>query len=149
MRDQGLSGGVGGVGQGSDSQGCSDSDSQDSMELNEAEMAELIGGSNGESEGESEVESEGEDMEEDVLGPDAEVMPVARVAAAARLAAMTLCCYACAQPEMTDEEVEVGYCSGRRCKAKMHAVCFSLHAGEAGTRLDDITAFCQACWAKQ
>ena len=93
--------------------------------------------------------AEDEEAAEDAVGPGAEVMPVAREAAAVRLAAATLCCYACAEPVMTDEEVEHGYCSGRRCKAKMHPACFSLHAGEAGAALDDVTAFCQACWAQQ
>ena len=27
---------------------------------------------------------------------------------------------ACTHAVLTDDEIEVGYCSGRRCKAKMH-----------------------------
>ena len=58
-------------------------------------------------------------------------------------------CGGCAQPEMTDEELEHGYCSGRRCKAKFHPECFLRHAGEAAAALDSVSAFCRACWAKQ
>ena len=82
-----------------------------------------------------------EEVAEDAVGPGAEVMPVAREAAAVRLAAATLCCYACADPTLTDEEVENGYCDGQRCKAKMHPVCFLHHAGEAGAALGDLACF--------
>ena len=65
------------------------------------------------------------------------------------LTTAVLCDWACDQPEMTAEEVEVGYCSGRRCKVKMHPECFLRHAGAAGAALDDLTCFCKACWAKE
>ena len=74
-----------------------------------------------------------------------EVMPAAKPRAQT---AAILCDWAC-DHHMTDEEVELGYCSGRRCKAKMHAACFLRHAGAAGEALDDVTCFCQGCWAKQ
>ena len=90
-----------------------------------------------------------EDEAEDAVGPGAEVMPVARAPAAVRLAAATLCCYACVEPVLTDEQVANGYCDGQRCKAKMHPECFLLHAGEAGAALGDLACFCPACWAKQ
>ena len=88
-------------------------------------------------------EESGEDETADV------VMPAVRAPAADRLSAVTLCCYACADPVLTAEEVEDGYCDGRRCKAKMHPTCFLHHAGEAGAALGDLACFCQACWAKQ
>jgi hypothetical protein len=87
--------------------------------------------------------------EEDAVEPGDEVMPVARPTAAVRLAATSLCCYACDDAVLTAEEVENGYCSGRRCKAKMHPMCFLHHAGEAGAALGDLVCFCQACWAAQ
>ena len=85
-----------------------------------------------------------EEESDDVVGVD-EVMPAAKVG----VDKVILCDWACDEPEMTSEEVELGYCSGRRCKAKMHATCFLRHAGEAGAALNDVTCFCQACWAKQ
>ena len=67
--------------------------------------------------------------------------------------AVALCDWAplggCPHPEMLPEEVALGYCSGRRCKAKMHPECFLRHAGAAAAALDDVTCFCQGCWAKQ
>ena len=81
---------------------------------------------------------------------DNEVMPVAKRPA---VAAVTMCDWACMggcdNPELTAEEVDLGYCSGRRCKAKMHPECFLRHAGEAGGALDDLTCFCRGCWAAQ
>ena len=74
-----------------------------------------------------------------------EVMPVAK----AKAAAVTLCAWACECSEMTVEEVELGYCSGRRCKAKMHPACFLHHTGEAGAALGDLVCFCPGCWAQQ
>ena len=74
-----------------------------------------------------------------------EVMPAAK----AIVARVTLCDWACECPEMTAEEVELGYCSGRRCKAKMHPACFLHHTGAAGAAVGDLDCFCQACWAKQ
>ena len=82
--------------------------------------------------------------ESDIEAAD-EVMPAARPPASSRV---VLCDWACDCPEMTAEEVEVGYCSGRRCKAKMHPECFLRHAGEGGAALDDLTCFCQGCWAQ-
>ena len=73
-----------------------------------------------------------------------EVMPAAKPRAEA---SATLCDWACAHPEMTAEEVEHGYCSGRRCKAKMHPECFLRHSGEAGAALGDLVCYCRACWA--
>ena len=90
-----------------------------------------------------------EAAEDDAVGPEDEVMPVAREPAALRLAVATLCCYACEDPVLTAEEAENGYCDGRRCKAKMHPSCFLRHAGEAGAALGDLACFCQACWANQ
>ena len=90
-----------------------------------------------------------EEAPEDAVGPEDEVMPIARVAAAERLKAPMLCCYACDDAVLTAEEVENGYCSGRRCKAKMHPACFLRHAGEAGAARGDLECFCQACWAKE
>ena len=55
----------------------------------------------------------------------------------------------CDFPEMTADEIDLGYCSGRRCKAKMHPDCFLRHAGEGGAALDNLTCFCQRCWAAQ
>jgi hypothetical protein len=75
-----------------------------------------------------------------------EVMPAAKPLVASNV---TLCDWECEQPEMTDEEVVHGYCSGRRCKAKMHPECFLRHAGAAGAALDDVTCFCRGCWAQQ
>ena len=74
-----------------------------------------------------------------------EVMPAAKAKASIEIR----CDWACAHPVLTAEEVEVGYCSGRRCKAKMHPECFLYHTGEAGKALGDLVCFCQACWAKQ
>lgn len=74
-----------------------------------------------------------------------EVMPVAK----AKAAAVTLCAWACECSEMTVEEVELGYCSGRRCKAKMHPACFLHHTREAGAALGDLVCFCLGCWAQQ
>ena len=85
-----------------------------------------------------------EEESDDVVGVD-EVMPAAKVG----VDKVILCDWACDEPEMTSEEVELGYCSGRRCKAKMHATCFLRHAGEAGAALNEVTCFCQACWVKQ
>jgi hypothetical protein len=79
--------------------------------------------------------------------PDAvEVMPVAKPRT---ITIATLCDWACDQPEMTTEEVEVGYCSGRRCKANMHPACFLHHTGEVGAALGDVVCFCRSCWATQ
>ena len=71
-----------------------------------------------------------------------EVMPAPRAAASA-----VLCDWACAHPEMTADEVEHGYCSGRRCKAKMHPECFLCNTGEAGAALGDLLCYCRSCWA--
>jgi hypothetical protein len=92
------------------------------------------------------LDEEAEDEEAEEVGDADEVMPAAKPPAAQ---SETLCCWACDDPVMTTEEVELGYCSGRRCKAKMHPECFLLNAGEAGEALDCITTFCQACWAQQ
>jgi hypothetical protein len=59
------------------------------------------------------------------------------------------CNYACENAVMTAEEAEKGYCSGRRCKNKLHHFCFLAHAGEAADDLGLYTRFCQACWALQ
>ena len=75
-----------------------------------------------------------------------EVMPIAKPAATE---APTLCDWACEDPEMTEDEVVNGYCSGRRCKSKMHHFCFLGHAGEAGEALGSYTRYCRACWAEQ
>ena len=85
-----------------------------------------------------------EEDEEDT-GAD-EVMPAARQVAEP---SATLCDWACASPEMTEEEALFGYCSARRCKAKLHHFCFLHHAGEAGEALSCGTRFCRSCWAKQ
>lgn len=82
---------------------------------------------------------------EEPVGNEDEVMPAPR----ARAPDETRCCWACDDPAMTPEEVELGYCSGRRCKAKMHPECFLSHAGEAGEALDCYTCFCPTCWATQ
>jgi hypothetical protein len=89
----------------------------------------------------SEEDNTGEDNTADEVMPAPKPLPL--------LAASTLCDWACDHPEMTTEEVELGYCSGRRCKAKMHPECFLKHTGEAGAALGDITCFCRACWAAQ
>ena len=88
---------------------------------------------------------DGAQSEEEDIAAD-EVMPAAKPRAAE---GATLCDWACDHPEMTTEEVELGYCSGRRCKAKMHPACFLRHTGEAGAALGDLTCFCRACWAAQ
>ena len=76
-----------------------------------------------------------------------------RECVAARKGANALCDWACLGgcdfPEMTADEIDLGYCSGRRCKSKMHPDCFLRHAGEGGAALDDLTIFCQRCWAAQ
>ena len=82
--------------------------------------------------------------ESDLAGLD-EIMPAAKPIAANA----TLCDWGCDAPEMTAAEIELGYCSGRRCKAKMHPACFLRHAGAAGAALDDVTCFCRSCWAQQ
>ena len=82
--------------------------------------------------------------ESDLAGLD-EIMPAAKPIAANA----TLCDWGCDAPEMTATEIELGYCSGRRCKAKMHPACFLRHAGAAGAALDDVTCFCRSCWAQQ
>jgi hypothetical protein len=71
-----------------------------------------------------------------------EVMPARKQL---QTSAVTLCDWACDHPEMTPDEVELGYCSGRRCKANMHAACFLRHTGEAGAALGDLVCFCQRC----
>ena len=82
--------------------------------------------------------------EEDITAD--EVMPTAKPSAQK---GATLCVWACDHPEMTTAEVDLGYCSGRRCKAKMHHECFLRHTGEAGAALGNITRFCRECWAAQ
>ena len=62
--------------------------------------------------------------------------------------AATRCDYACERAEMTDADVLAGYCSGRRCKSKLHHFCFLGHAGVAVEALSAGTRFCRACWAK-
>ena len=57
------------------------------------------------------------------------------------VSAVALCDWACAVPELTAEEEEHGYCSGRRCKAKMHPACFLAFVGEVGAALGDLTCF--------
>jgi hypothetical protein len=91
---------------------------------------------------------DGERSEQEDNAAD-EVMPIAKPPTRA----VALCDWAplggCPHPEMLPEEVALGYCSGRRCKAKMHPECFLRHAGAAAAALDDVTCFCQGCWAKQ
>ena len=86
----------------------------------------------------------GASSEEEDCAAD-EVMPAAKAKSSLEIR----CDWACAHPVMTAAEIEVGYCSGRRCKAKMHHGCFMCHTGEAGAALGDLVRFCQACWAKQ
>jgi hypothetical protein len=87
-----------------------------------------------------------DDAEEEDNTAD-EVMPAAKPILPQ--GASTRCDWACDHPEMTPEEVEHGYCSGRRCEAKMHPNCFLRHTGEAGAALGDLVCFCQRCWAQQ
>jgi hypothetical protein len=83
---------------------------------------------------------------EDAVGDADEVMPVAKPPT---VSTVVLCDWGCTDAVMTVSEALHGYCSGRRCKAKMHHFCFLNHAGEAGEALDGCTRFCQACWAHQ
>ena len=50
-----------------------------------------------------------------------------RECVAARKGANALCDWACMGgcdfPEMTADEIDLGYCSGRRCKSKMYPKC--------------------------
>ena len=87
-----------------------------------------------------------EEAAEDAVGDEDEVMPAPR---ALPLSAEVRCDWACEDAVMTEEQIEVGYCSGRRCKAKMHPECFLRHAGEAAAALDNLTCFCRGCWAKE
>ena len=88
---------------------------------------------------------DGEQSEEEENAAVDEVMPAAKAIPSNEVR----CDYACTHAVLTAEEVEVGYCSGRRCKAKMHPECFLAHSGEAGTALGDLVCFCRACWAAQ
>ena len=91
------------------------------------------------------AEDAAEDATAEAVGGAEEVMPVPRVWVSTEVR----CDWACADAVLTAEEIEVGYCSGRRCKAKMHPECFLHHAGEAGAALGDLVCFCRACWATQ
>jgi hypothetical protein len=94
---------------------------------------------------EAAAEDTAEDAEAEATSTRDEVMPAPRVWERTEIR----CDWACAHPVLTAEEIEVGYCSGRRCKAKMHPECFLHHTGEAGAACGDLICFCQACWAKQ
>jgi len=88
---------------------------------------------------------DGAHEEETATGTADKVMPAAKDITSKEVR----CDYACTHPVLTDDEIEVGYCSGRRCKAKMHPECFLAHSGEAGAALGDLVCFCRACWAAQ
>ena len=85
-----------------------------------------------------------EEAAEDAVGDEDEVVPMQKGAA---VVTAILCDWACAEPELTPREALHSYCSGRRCKKKVHHFCFLGHAGEAGEDLGIATCFCQACWA--
>jgi hypothetical protein len=87
-----------------------------------------------------------DEEEEDAVGDEDEVMPAAKLPT---VSTAVLCDWACTDAVMTAREAEHGYCSGRRCKAKMHHFCFLHHAGEAWEALGCFTRFCKACWAQQ
>ena len=78
-------------------------------------------------------------------GDDDDYVPVPKAPAASA----SRCDYECQGAEMTPAEISAGYCSGRRCKSKLHHFCFLAHAGVAGEGLDSGTRYCRACWAKQ
>ena len=89
------------------------------------------------------VEDAAEDTVAEAVFAGDEVMPARRVWACAEVR----CAWDCAHAVLTPEEIEVGYCSGRRCKAKMHPECFLAHTGDAGAAVGDLDCFCPACWA--
>ena len=90
------------------------------------------------------VEDAAEDTVAEAVFAGDEVMPARRVWACAEVR----CAWDCAHAVLTPEEIEVGYCSGRRCKAKMHPECFLAHTGDAGAAVGDLDCFCPTCWAK-
>lgn len=69
-----------------------------------------------------------------------EVMPVSQVRVAA---AEARCDWGCEQPTLSAAEQVGGYCSGRRCKAKMHHLGCVVRACEARVALGCDTRFCQ------
>ena len=92
-----------------------------------------------------EVEDAAEDAAAEAVADTDEVVPAQRVWSSSEIR----CAWGCADAVMTPEEIELGYCSGRRCKAKMHPECFLAHTGDAGAAVGDLDCFCPACWATQ
>ena len=82
---------------------------------------------------------------EEEHGPSDEVMPTKKPLA--QRSSVVRCDYDCEHPVMTPEEALAGFCSGRRCKAKVHHFCFIQAVGERAEAFSSSTRYCKSCWA--